>query len=227
MLTTQRLCKSFASGEGKVYAVRDVDLTIGRGEFVSIAGPSGSGKPPLLHVLSTLLSPDSGLLSYNGMDLTSLSPQELNRLRREEFAVIFQQPHMLHYMTVLENVLLPFAQGIKPVPARAVDKARECLARVGLAGKEKRLPSKLSGGEQQRVAIARALAAEAKVLFADEPTGSLDSRTGEGVIQLLEELNTHGLTVVLVTHNPEFACRAGREYWMEDGRLREGADQKA
>ena len=141
----------------------------------------------------------------------------LNRLRHADFSVIFQFHHLVPYLTALENTLLPFMRTIKPTSRELVERGRECLERVGLAGKENRLPSNLSGGEQQRVAIARALIKSSRILFADEPTGSLDKSTGEEIMELITDLNREGLTVVMVTHDPEYAKLAHRSVTMEDG----------
>jgi putative ABC transport system ATP-binding protein len=203
---------------GKLVPVlKGVSLTIAEGEFVAIVGRSGSGKTTLLNVLSTLVKPDNGDLHYRENNLRALSDSRLNTLRQADFSVIFQFHHLLPYLTVLENSLLPFMRSIKSVKKEVVNKARQCLDRVGLADKASRLPGSLSGGEQQRVAIARALVKSSKVLFADEPTGSLDKGTGEQIMQLLSELHQDGLSVVMVTHDPEYARLAQRTVTIEDG----------
>ena len=140
-------------------------------------------------------------------------------LRQNDFAVIFQFHHLLPYLTVMQNTLLPFMRSFVPVSGKIVDRAEKCLERLGLTDKKDRLPGELSGGEQQRVAIARALVKSARILFADEPTGSLDQKTGEEIIQLLEELHNDGLTVVMVTHEPLYARRAGRTLEMAGGEI--------
>lgn len=217
MIRALEITKEFITDSAPVQVLKGVSVNIDDGEFVSIVGRSGSGKTTLLNVLSTLVRPDGGELHYGEQDLTTLPSKRLNQLRQSDFAVIFQFHHLLPYMNVLENTLLPFMQSVKPVKKQAVDRARQCLERVGLADKANRLPGNLSGGEQQRVAIARALVKSSKVLFADEPTGSLDKKTGEQIMSLLSELNNEGLTVVMVTHDPAYASLAQRSIQLEDG----------
>ncbi|THB67137.1 MAG: ABC transporter ATP-binding protein [Desulfovibrio sp.] len=222
MLIANTLHKTF-HGEGTpTLALNNVSLTVDQGEFVSIVGRSGSGKTTLLHVLSTLLAPDTGELTYHGRDIGQGGEKELNQLRHQDFAVIFQFHYLLPYLTALENTLLPFMNTLRPVSSQRVARAKECLARVGLADKTNRLPSMLSGGEQQRVAIARALVKEARYLFADEPTGSLDKATGQDILTLLRELNAEGLSVVMVTHEQQYAAQADRVLTMEDGVITNG-----
>jgi len=219
MLSAKNIEKTFRS-EGRMQQVlKNVSIDIRDGEFISIVGRSGSGKTTLLNVLSTLVRPDGGQLRYGDDDLSTLSEQRLNRLRQSDFSVIFQFHHLLPYLTVLENTLLPFMRSVRPVKKAAMERARACLERVGLADKANRLPGNLSGGEQQRVAIARALVKSSKILFADEPTGSLDKSTGEQIMRLLSELHGEGLTVVMVTHDPVYAKMAERSVYMEDGAI--------
>ncbi len=217
MLTAENITKAFSQDGIAAQALKGVSLTVEPGEFVSIVGRSGSGKSTLLSVLSTLLKPDAGRLLYNGRDLAAASEAEINALRHRDFAVIFQFHYLLPYLTALENVLLPFMRGLRPVLGGQKKRALECVERVGLADKAGRLPGQLSGGEQQRVAIARALVKDARILFADEPTGSLDSATGATVMELLGQLPAEGLAVVMVTHNEEYARLARRIVRMEDG----------
>ena len=199
MLTASNLNKHYLYGGEKIHVLRDINLQINEGEFLSIVGRSGSGKTTLLHVLSTLVQPDQGQLFYHDTNLADASADHLNSLRQNDFAVIFQFHHLLPYLTVLQNTLLPFMRSVAPVSKEITAKAEQCLERIGLSGKKDRLPGSLSGGEQQRVAIARAMVKSAKVLFADEPTGSLDQGTGEEIMNLIEELNADGLTVVMVS----------------------------
>jgi putative ABC transport system ATP-binding protein len=186
---------------------------------VSIVGRSGSGKTTFLNILSTLLAPDSGQLLYRGEDITHASRARLNELRRRDFAVIFQFHHLLPYLTARENVLLPYMQGLGPVTAEVRKRADACLDRVGLSGKGGKLPGHLSGGEQQRVAIARALVKESAILFADEPTGNLDKATGDAIMRLLADLKEDGLSIVMVTHDTEYAARADHMVNMAEGRV--------
>ncbi|MGE4293404.1 MAG: ABC transporter ATP-binding protein [Desulfovibrio sp.] len=219
MLQAIGIQKQFSKAPGALPALQSVSLCIDQGEFVSVVGRSGSGKSTLLAVLSSLLAPDSGSLLYQGKDVTKLGADGLNLLRHADFSVIFQFHHLMPYLTAEENALLPYMNGFRPVPGSALRKARSCLERVGLGGKENRLPGELSGGEQQRAAIARALVKDSRILFADEPTGSLDRETGESVMDLLQELNRDGLTVVMVTHDQEYAKRGSRTIELADGQV--------
>ena len=219
MLTARNLTKSFTFSGNKVSVLKDVSFSLDEGDFVSIVGRSGSGKTTMLNVLSTLVRPDSGELSYRGDDLARISEPRLDRLRNSDFSVIFQFHHLLQYLSVLENTLLPFMNSFRPIDRTIRENALLCLEKVGLAGKADRLPGMLSGGEQQRVAIARALVKSSKILFADEPTGSLDKATGEQIMDLLERLNKEGLTIVMVTHEYSYAERARRRIEIEDGRI--------
>lgn len=219
MLQAYHLTKSFSSANADEPALKDVSLRVEQGEFVAVAGRSGSGKSTLLNVLSTLLRPDSGRVYLDGLDLTELSAADLDKVRRSDVAMVFQFHYLLPYLTAMENVLLPHLRSMKPVNRAAKAAALDCLNKVGLAGKARRLPGELSGGEQQRVAIARALAQESRILFADEPTGSLDKATGEEIMALLRELNRQGLTIVMVTHEREYAALADRVVQMADGAI--------
>ena len=219
MIEAAGLNKTFRSDGTETHALRDVSLTIRDGEFVSIVGRSGSGKTTLLNVLSTLMSPDSGTIRFDGRETVSMSERDLNSLRKKDLAMVFQFHYLLPYLTAIENVLLPFMSTMLPVGRDRTDHAARCLARVGLKGKENRLPGQLSGGEQQRVAIARALVTSAKVLFADEPTGSLDKTTGREIMELIRGFTDDGLAVVMVTHDRDYAGVADRVISMEDGRI--------
>jgi len=217
MLEAKNIIKTFHSEGVDTQALAGVDLTVNPGEFVSIVGRSGSGKTTFLNILSTLLSPDSGKILYNGEDVTDFSAARLNHLRQKDFAVVFQFHYLLPYLSARENVLLPYMKGLGPVSNEAKKRADQCLERVGLSGKGSKIPGHLSGGEQQRVAIARALVKESTVLFADEPTGNLDKTTGESVMNLLVDLKNDGLSIVMVTHDNEYAAQADRMVSMADG----------
>jgi len=217
MLEAVNIEKSFSSEGADVPVLKGVSIRLEEADYVAIVGRSGSGKTTLLNVLSTLVKPDSGALNYRGSDLTSAAEKMLNTIRKSDFSVIFQFHHLLPYLSVLENTLLPFMGSLAPVSRQLEQRALECLDRVGLADKARRLPGNLSGGEQQRVAIARALVKSSKILFADEPTGSLDKKTGEQIMQLLAELHGDGLAIVMVTHEPAYAELAQRTIELEDG----------
>jgi len=217
MLHAENITKRYPGAERP--AVDNLSLDIRSGEFLSILGRSGSGKSTLLNILASLVLPDSGRVLFAGQDICAYPEKERNRLRGKEFAVIFQQHHLMPYLSALENVLLPFMNRLRSVTAQERRTAGDMLERVGLAGKEHSRPGKLSGGEQQRVAIARALAKGARVLYADEPTGSLDSATGSSIMELLHSLNREGMTIVMVTHNPEYARQTHSSISMADGRI--------
>jgi putative ABC transport system ATP-binding protein len=219
MLVANNITKSYSSEGNTVPVLKGISFELKEGEFASIVGRSGSGKTTLLNVLSTLVRPNSGEIRYCGENLASVAEHRLNRLRQSDFAVIFQFHHLLPYLSVLENTLLPFMSSLKPVKKKAEKMARECLRRVGLADKADRLPGNLSGGEQQRVAIARALVKSSKILFADEPTGSLDKATGGQIMELLAKLHQDGLSILMVTHAPVYANLAQRTIEIEDGRV--------
>lgn len=215
MLVARQLTKSYPSGDRTLTVLRDVSFALPEHAFVAIVGPSGSGKTTLLGLLAGLDTPSSGSVTLDGTDLGALSEDERARLRGEKVGFVFQSFQLIPTLTALENVQVPLElRGEAGAGARA----RELLARVGLGAREHHYPVQLSGGEQQRVALARAFINEPRVLFADEPTGNLDSATGEPIIALIEELNRQsGTTVVLVTHDPALAGRAGRVIRLGDG----------
>ncbi|WP_374728307.1 ABC transporter ATP-binding protein [Catenuloplanes atrovinosus] len=202
-----------------VPALREVSVTVERGEYAAVVGPSGSGKSTLMHLLGGLDRPTEGRLRLDGRDVAGLSPAELARLRNEVIGFVFQAFHLLPRTTAVENVALPLVyRGLGARRRRAA--AAEMLDRVGLGHRLTHRPNQMSGGEQQRVAIARALVTGPSVLLADEPTGNLDSATGDAVLRLLEELNAEsGVAVVLVTHDRDVAARARRQIAMRDGRI--------
>lgn len=220
MISARNIGKFYDMGGTRTQVLRDVSIDIEQGEFLSIVGRSGSGKTTLLNVLSTLVKPDKGEVYYGKKLLTApSSSSSLNSLRKSDFAVIFQFHHLLPYLSVLQNTLLPFMRSFRPVPREIVAKAKKTLERIGLGDKCDRLPGNLSGGEQQRVAIARAMVKSARVLFADEPTGSLDKVTGEEIMNLLAELHREGMTIIMVTHEPQYARQAQRTVELSDGRV--------
>jgi putative ABC transport system ATP-binding protein len=199
--------------------VDDLDLTIDRGEFTAIVGPSGSGKTTLLQLLGALDRPTSGEVLFEGDDLSGLRETELTRLRSSAIGFVFQQFNLIPTVTAAENIELALAPRGLPRDERHA-RVEELLASVGLETRGHHVPSKLSGGEQQRVAIARALANEPRVLLADEPTGNLDSKNGDEIVSLLEQLATdRGQTIVLITHDPAVAARAFRVVRMHDGQV--------
>jgi putative ABC transport system ATP-binding protein len=211
------LTKAYGAGATQVNALRGVDLTIAPGEFVAIMGPSGSGKSTLLHILGALESSTSGTVAVRGNRYDGLDDKRLTLFRRDHIGFVFQFFNLLGTLTALENVLLPaLIAGERPGPH--VERARELLATVGLADRAEHLPSELSGGEQQRVSIARALLLSPEIVLADEPTGNLDTRAGNGVLRLLRDINeAEGHTIVMVTHDPAAAATADRVVFLRDG----------
>ena len=216
LIEIQAIGKDYQSGEATVEAIKQMDFFIDDGEFVSIMGQSGSGKSTLLSILGGLNHPTRGRILLDSLDVYKLTSEQRADLRSEYIGVIFQSFQLIPYLTVLENVKLPMA--ITGKKARQQDKmARDVLERVGLANKADRLPDQLSGGEQERVAIARAIVNRPPILLADEPTGSLDSKTAEEIMKLLVELNREGQTIIMVTHNPEACKYSSRTILVKDG----------
>ena len=214
------LVKRYGSGESEVMAVRGINAAIQPGELIAIMGESGSGKSTLLSMMGALNTPTSGKYRVGEMDVYALSQEARADFRRKFLGFVFQSFHLIPYLTVRENVMLPLA----PVKMKGKVKkamADDALARVGLAKKALRLPSQVSGGEQERVAIARAIVNNPPILLADEPTGNLDTKTSREIMDLLKALNADGMTIVMVTHNPECAQYAGKILRLSDGLLRE------
>jgi putative ABC transport system ATP-binding protein len=223
VLSARSLCKAFGAGPARVEALRGIDLDVAAGEFVAVTGSSGSGKSTLLHLFAGLELPTRGTVRVDGVDLGVLSDDQRAVLRITKVGLIFQSFHLLETLSAEENVALPLAIARRPA-AEARRRAESLLALVGLAGRARHRPGELSGGEQQRVAIARALALKPRVLLADEPTGNLDSRCGDGILALLRGLADEcRQTLLLVTHNPEHARRADRIIALRDGRVAEAA----
>ncbi len=218
MLVLQHINKTYLVGEEPVYALADVSLTVREGEFVAICGPSGSGKTTLMNVMGCLDLPDSGSYQLDGVDVAACSDRELSAIRSEKIGFVFQQFNLLERMSALENVELPLIYRKLPQRER-IERARAALCRVGLETHMRHRPNQLSGGQQQRVAIARALASQSPVILADEPTGNLDSRSGDDVMRLICDLSEQGRTIVLITHNQRVAELAHRTVYVRDGRL--------
>jgi putative ABC transport system ATP-binding protein len=210
--------KVFYTDEVETYALDNINLQIQRGEYVSIAGPSGCGKSTLLSILGLLDTPSDGTYQLNGREVSTLSLAERARVRNREVGFIFQSFNLIGDLTVFENVELPLTyRGMRP--AERKQRATAALERVGMAHRAKHLPSQLSGGQQQRVAVARAVCGEPSILLADEPTGNLDSKNGEAVMDLLNELHRSGATICMVTHDARYAAHAKRTILLFDGRV--------
>ena len=222
--------KDYGSAEAPLRVLRAVELTIGAGEFVGIVGASGSGKTTLMNIVGCLDRATEGRYVLDGEDVSGLDDDRLSRLRNRSIGFVFQSFQLIPQLTVLENVEVPLYYGRRPRAERQT-RAQELLAAVGLSHRLRHHPAQLSGGECQRVAVARALANEPALILADEPTGNLDTQSGEDVMQLLFELHRAGRTIVMVTHNPEIAARLPRVVEMRDGAIvrdtRGGATQGA
>ena len=218
LIQTSDLRKTYRMGTTEVHALRGVGVGVDHGEFVAIMGASGSGKSTLLHLLGCLDRPSEGWYRLDGMAVESLSDTELSRLRNERIGFVFQAFNLIPQHNVLENVELPLIYGGVGRRVRR-ERSLEILRQVGLGDKIRHRPTELSGGEVQRVAIARALAVEPPLLLADEPTGNLDSQTGEGIMKLFTDLNQRGTTILVVTHNREVASHTKRVIEMRDGRI--------
>ena len=218
LIEFKNISKYYQSGDEQVAALRQIDLDVKVGDFLAIMGPSGSGKSTLLNIFGGLSHPSEGEMLVDDISIYKLGGEKRADFRSSYIGFVFQSFHLIPYLTILENVMLPLAikRGRNGFQKKL---AQEVLLRVGLAAKGHRLPSQLSGGEQERVAIARALVNNPPIILADEPTGNLDSATGNEVMKLLTELNAEGRTVVMVTHNPENADFARRLIKVKDGRI--------
>ena len=218
VVNAQGLGKSYQLGEHTVTALEDISLIVREGDYVAITGPSGSGKSTLMHLIGSLDVPTSGRLEIAGRDITHLSANELAGVRNEVIGFVFQSFNLVPRMSALAQVMLPLAYA-KNRPSNARALAQRRLEDVGLGDRGHHYPQQLSGGQQQRVAIARALVTNPRLLLADEPTGALDSRTSDDIMALFERLNASGITVVVVTHDRDIACRARSQIALRDGHV--------
>ncbi len=214
----ENLVKQYGTADAAVMAVGGMSFRIKMGEFVAVMGESGSGKSTLLSMMGALNTPTSGEYSVDGLEVYKLGQDQRADFRREFLGFVFQSFHLVPYLTLLENVMLPLAT-VKMSSKKKRALAEDALLRVGLNGKSHRLPGQTSGGEQERVAIARAIVNEPPILFADEPSGNLDTKTTREVMDLLKNLNEEGMTIVMVTHSPECAGYARRMLRISDGLL--------
>ncbi|QDA56778.1 ABC transporter ATP-binding protein [Thermomonas aquatica] len=227
VIRTQGLGKVYSAGtEAEVVALKAVDLVIDRGEFVAIMGPSGSGKSTLMNLIGCLDTPSSGKYFCDGVDVSTLDKEALAGLRRDKIGFVFQGFHLLPRMDATDNVAMPLGYARIPHAERR-ERARAALVSVGLGERAGHRPNELSGGQQQRVAIARALVNSPPILLADEPTGALDSKTGEEILALFKRLRDDGHTVILITHDAHVAAHADRTYVMHDGDLHPQTDAEA
>jgi putative ABC transport system ATP-binding protein len=217
-ITIDHLAKTYSLGEVEVHALRGISLAVSRGEFVAIMGASGSGKSTFMNIIGCLDKPTIGTYTLEGVDVSSLTRDELAGIRNTKIGFVFQGFNLLSRTTAIENVELPLLYGTTSGTDRR-RRAIEALARVGLEDRTHHFPSQLSGGQQQRVAIARALVNNPSLVLADEPTGNLDSRTSVAVMEVFQRLNESGITIVLVTHEPDIALFAKRQIVFRDGRV--------
>ena len=216
VIQVKNLTKSFVSGAQSVHALKGVNFSINKGEFISIMGPSGSGKTTLMNIIGCLDTPTSGSYELNGKVVSQLDEDMLAKIRNQEIGFVFQSFHLLPKNTALNNVLLPLKYaGVNE--EEAIIRAKKVLDKVSLSERLNHTPAELSGGQQQRVAIARALVNNPSIIFADEPTGNLDSQTGNDVMNLFKELNSQGQTIILITHEEDIARQSKRIINIRDG----------
>ena len=223
MIQFSSVSREFEVGEERVHALRNIDLKINDGEYAAIMGPSGSGKSTMLNILGLLDQADQGQYLLDGEDTTLLTEKKRASLRRRQFGFVFQSFHLVPRMTAAQNVELPLnLDGVPPRERR--QRVRDALDAMGLSDRAHHRPSQLSGGQRQRAAIARATITQPGVLLADEPTGNLDTKSGQEVIQALEVLNQRGITLIIITHNPAIGDRARRRIHMQDGSIEDDTD---
>ena len=223
MISLQHIERVFQVGDEEVHALRDVSMTAVGGEYIAIMGPSGSGKSSLLNILGLLDRPDSGSYELDGTRVSELDEKEQARIRRHKIGFVFQFFHLVPRLTAFDNIALPLMlAGMKQDERQA--RVTAALAAFGLANRAQHRPDQLSGGQRQRVAIARATIMQPSVILADEPTGNLDRNAGIEVVEILEKLNQQGITLIIVTHDPELGKRARRQILMVDGRIERSAE---
>lgn len=219
MIEIEHLTKVFYTDEIETHALSGVHLKIARGEYVAMSGPSGCGKSTLLSIIGLLDTPTSGRYTLNGKEVANLNFADRSRIRNQEIGFIFQSFNLIGDLSVAENVELPLTYRAGMPTAERKKRVQESLERVNMAHRMRHYPAQLSGGQQQRVAVARALAGSPSILLADEPTGNLDSKNGEAVMTLLQELHQEGATICMVTHDPRFAAHAERQVHLFDGKI--------
>jgi putative ABC transport system ATP-binding protein len=222
MFKTENIEKTYKKGSVSTHVLRGITLSVDRGEYVAVMGTSGTGKTTLMNILGCLDKPTSGKLELDGLDVSTLDDDALSALRNKKIGFVFQQFFLLERTTALDNVLLPFIYA-DSYPADAIERARKVLASVGLEDRIEYLASELSGGQQQRVAIARALINDPDVILADEPTGNLDSKSTDEILEIFSRLNKEGRTIVVVTHDRAVAKYAQRILELKDGQIKESA----
>lgn len=220
IIRTEGIWKEYMMGDILFQALKDISIRIDLGELVSIIGPSGSGKSTLMHIIGLLDQPSRGKIFISGKDIASFDDDKISSLRSEFVGFVFQQFNLINKLTILENILLPTVYVRKQLEYNPIEKALYLMKRFGIDGKEKSYPNKISGGQQQRVAIARSLIMNPKLILADEPTGNLDSKSGQEILKLLKELNKEEkITVVIVTHDNQIAKQTNRIIKIKDGQI--------
>lgn len=218
ILELKNIYKEYKTGDTIFQALKNINCNIYAGEFVSITGPSGSGKSTLMHIIGLLDNPTTGEVVLNGKNIANYSEQKLAQVRNETLGFVFQQFNLLPKTSALDNVILPLLYSDTPIKSRQ-ELGIKFLKKVGLGDKLNNTPAQLSGGQQQRVAIARSLVNNPKIILADEPTGNLDSKTGQEIMELFHQLNQEGSTIVFVTHSPELSQQAKRQIIIKDGQI--------
>lgn len=216
IIQTQSLVKTYRLGESQIVALNGIDFQVEEGEIVAIKGSSGSGKSTLMHILGCLDRPDSGIYILAGEDVSKLSPDRLAEIRNRNIGFVFQNFNLLPRLNALENVELPL---LYAGASEAKDRAKDALKMVGLDARTHHEPAQLSGGERQRAAIARAIVTDPAIILADEPTGNLDTKTGEEIMVIFKQLNAHGRTIIIVTHEPVVASHCTRQVHIRDGKI--------
>lgn len=219
MIISENIIKSYQAGNEKHKVLDGVSVEINAGEFVSVMGPSGSGKSTLMYALSGMDSIDRGKVLFDGSDLSSLSERELSDLRRSKMGFIFQQPTLLKNLNILDNIILSSMRNKRKMNAEIIKKARKLMKNVGIAELEKRDITQVSGGQLQRAGICRALISDPKIIFGDEPTGALNSKSAQEIMDIISDINTEGTAVILVTHDATVAARTERIMFMFDGKI--------
>lgn len=219
LIELKEISKTYGKGEASVEALKSLELKVDEGEFVAIVGPSGSGKSTLLNIIGSLDRATAGEYLFNGVNISNFSQKDMATFRGEEIGFVFQNFNLLNDKTVVDNVMVPLRFS-KKLKGNKRDRAMELIERVGIKGQDSKRVNELSGGQQQRVAIARALVNSPRIILADEPTGALDKKTGESIMELLRELNKGGTTVIIITHDEKIASSSDRIIRIEDGMIK-------